>query len=118
MPLAKYFGVVGGVLLALLLVSNAFFASLPVAEKSEGERPVIRIHSDRKWPERIVFDTSIATIVPPATAQVQAAVPSELPPANAAGKGRPQDAFALLAPKDANQPPSTHLKKADPKPQP
>src|SRR5258705_13997024 len=31
---------------------------------SREAEPIIRIKSDRKWPERIVFDTSAPTIVP------------------------------------------------------
>jgi hypothetical protein len=31
--------------------------------------PAIRIHSDRKWPERVVFDTSIPVVVAAKTAK-------------------------------------------------
>jgi hypothetical protein len=41
-----------------------------------GHLPVIRIHSDRKWPERIVYDTTLPTIVPVPTAMVEDRVPS------------------------------------------
>jgi len=59
MPLARYFLWVGGVLLALLFVADARLPALPVAEATtDVPSPIIRIHSERKWPERIVFDTS------------------------------------------------------------
>ena len=65
MPLARYFLYVGGVLLTLVFILDACLTSkLPVIERSHANSPVIRIHSDRKWPERIVFDTTLPTIVP------------------------------------------------------
>ena len=64
MPLARYFYLVGGVLLALLFILDASFPKLPVAAKAKVYLPVIRIYSDRKLPERIIYDTSLPTIVP------------------------------------------------------
>jgi hypothetical protein len=59
MPLARYFLWVGGVLLALLFVADACLPTLPVAEaRTDVPPPIIRIHSERKWPDRIVFDTN------------------------------------------------------------
>ena len=59
MPLARYFLWVGGVLLALLFVADARLPALPVAEATtDVPSPIIRIHSERKWPDRIVFDTN------------------------------------------------------------
>ena len=48
MPLARYFLFVGGVLLALLFLSDAYLPKLPAAERADTDLPVIRIHSDRK----------------------------------------------------------------------
>lgn len=110
MPLTRYFVFVGGVLLALLLIANACLPALPVAEvsRSSVDRSVIRIHSDKKWPERVVFDTSRPTIAPvPAPAVVVAEAPS--PPKTAAVqpvktaavqpvKGRVREAYAQLRP--------------------
>ena len=62
MPLTRYFCFVGGILLALLLISDAYFPKLPVAHSANTVSYIIRIHSDRKWPERIVYDTSLPTI--------------------------------------------------------
>ena len=50
MPLARYFFFVGGVLLALLFISDAYLPKLPVADRAYTDLPVIRIHSNRKWP--------------------------------------------------------------------
>jgi hypothetical protein len=58
MPVARYFVWVGGVLLALLFIADACLPELPAGKAIDASRPVIRIHSERKWPERIVFDTS------------------------------------------------------------
>ena len=64
MPLARYFLYVGGVLFTLVFILDACLTKLAVSERSQVNSPVIRIHSDRKWPERIVFDTALPTIVP------------------------------------------------------
>src|ERR1700749_2707906 len=65
MPLLRYFLYVGGSLLALLLFANAEFstAPLPSVLTSDSELPAVRIHSEQKLPERVVFDTRV---VPPA----------------------------------------------------
>ena len=84
MPVARYFLFVGGVLLALLFGVDAFAPKEPlgtsVATATPVENPTLRIRSDRKWPERVVYDTSLPTIVPPKTeTTVAAAVPSPEP---------------------------------------
>jgi hypothetical protein len=74
MPLARYFLFVGGTLLALLFALNAY-VSAPVvvgATVADVIKPVVRIHSTQKLPERIVIDTSIPTIVPPPAAVAEA----------------------------------------------
>lgn len=101
MPLARYFFLVGGVLLALLFVADAVLPTLPVPDRTGPDRtdadlPVIRIHSDRKWPERVVFDTSLPTFVPVTAAKVEANIP-------ASTKARVRDAFALLQPSEPKQ---------------
>ncbi|MDP1881715.1 MAG: hypothetical protein Q8K88_02420, partial [Bradyrhizobium sp.] len=70
MPIARYFFYVGGVLLALLFAVDAYVPKEPVvgstaAAAAAAENPTLRIRSDRKWPERVVYDTSLPTIVPP-----------------------------------------------------
>ncbi len=111
MPLARYFLFVGGVLLALLFVVDAALPKLPVTDAGSTEaavdKSIIRIHSDRKWPERVVFDTSLPTIVPAQTAKAEAVVPAPPPPtlvADASAKARDREAFAQLVPPEPKKP--------------
>ena len=71
MPLARYFLLVGGALLVVLLVAGACLPSLPVVEQVETQRTKIRIHTEMKLPERVVFDTSRPAVTPmePVTAE-------------------------------------------------
>ena len=115
MPIARYFLFVGGVLLALLFISDAVLPQLPVADRANADLPVIRIHSDRKWPERVVFDTSIPNLAPVQTAKAD--VPAPVTAADVSGKARVREAFAQLQPSDAKQVESNNLKKPEPKPQ-
>ena len=79
MPLARYFLYVGGVLLTLVFILDACLTSqLPAIERSHADSPVIRIHSDRKWPERIVFDTALPVIPAPAIEEHLAASPASV----------------------------------------
>lgn len=116
MPLARYFLYVGGVLLALLLISNAVLPNLPVAETTEAGLPVIRIHSDRKWPERVVFDTNLP-ITPAPIAKVEAPPPAPAKVADVSAKARVPDSFAQLQPADV-KPETSGTKKPAPKLQP
>jgi hypothetical protein len=68
-PIARYFVIVGSALAVLLLIAGW---SLPEAPASFPDRPeiidrtTIRIRSERKWPEKVVLDTSQLTIpIPP-----------------------------------------------------
>ena len=87
MPLVRYFLFVGGVLLTLVFILDAWLTELPVMERSHANSPVIRIHSDRKWPERIVFDTTLPAIAPAQTAIVEDRVPSPATVTDVARKG-------------------------------
>jgi hypothetical protein len=95
MPLLRYFVFVGGALLALLFICDAVLpqAELPVTLTSGSDLPAIRIHSDRKWPERVVFDTTVPSIAPVVVAQA-APVPPAI--AEASAKARVREAFAQL----------------------
>jgi hypothetical protein len=110
MPLLRYFVFVGGALLALLFVSNAFVPKAPdeVRADSEFDKSTIRIQSERKWPARVVFDTNQPTIIPApaATASVQA--PAAV--ADISSKARMREAFAQLPP-----PAATRAQLSDPK---
>ena len=61
MPIRQYFLRVGSILLMALLVAD-WWLPAPVAhphsEIPPNERVNLRIRSDKKWPERIVFDTA------------------------------------------------------------
>jgi hypothetical protein len=113
MPLLRYFLFVGGSLLALLFVVNAAYPTVPLPGTltSAADLPPIRIHSDRKLPDRVVFDTSVspAPAAPVVVAQAkpqaapqqpQAPVQAQAPvsPAIAAmsAKARVREAFAQL----------------------
>jgi hypothetical protein len=60
---------VGSVLVALLLVAGWIWPSSEPAQdaaaQAAADAPVARIHSAQKWPDKIEFDTSRPTIVPP-----------------------------------------------------
>ena len=110
MPLMRYFLYVGGALLALLLIANACLPALPTAQKSQSaaDLSVIRIHSDQKWPERVVFDTSRPTVTPapvPAAAFAEAPAPPAPQKSAAAepAKSQVREAYAQLRP-NSNEP--------------
>ena len=97
MPLLRYFVFVGGVLLALLFVCNAVLPQVPLPSTlhSGSDMPAVRIKSERKWPERIVMDTSVPltsalTVAAAATAQPTAAAASE-------AKANLREAFAQMS---------------------
>ena len=72
-------------------------------ERSQANSPVVRIHSDRKWPERIVFDTTLPTIVPAQTAIVEDRAASPATVTDVSVKEREREAFALMQPSDAKR---------------
>ena len=130
MPLLRYFIFVGGSLLALLFVANAALPIEPLRQTltSGSDLPPIRIHSERKLPERVVFDTSatlpgqtqaapvvVAQAKPQpkvqvqaqtrVQAQTQAQAPLPSAAAEVSAKARVREAFAQLPQQDdASQP--------------
>ncbi len=117
MPLLRYFVYVGGALLALLFVVSAALPTPPAIGliASSSDLPAIRIHSDRKLPERVVIDTTQPTITPPATMTAEAAPrlsPSVL--AEMSAKARMRETFAQLVPSD-HKSTAPVVKKAPPK---
>ena len=122
MPVARYFLFVGGVLLALLFIVDAYAPNAPVVNATEisaaaetgFNKSIIRIHSDRKWPERVVFDTNMPTIVPPTApalvAKAETAGPAPAAVAEVSAQARGLQAFAQLKPSEPRKP--------EPKPQP
>jgi hypothetical protein len=103
MPLARYFLYIGGVLFTLVFILDACLSKLPVIERSYVNSPIIRIHSDRKWPERIVFDTTLPTIVPAQAAIAEGSSASPATVTDASAKEREREAFALMQPSDAKR---------------
>ena len=111
MPIARYFLFVGGVLLALLLAVDALFPQQAVVASrgaSSVDKTVVRIRSDQKPPERVVYDTSLPTIVPPPTMTAQAVAPAAVAPAaplaDATAQARVRETFAELVPAEAKKP--------------
>jgi hypothetical protein len=105
MPLTRYFLFVGGVLLALVFISGSMLPKLPMAASADLgiERSFLKINSDRKWPERIVYDTTLPTIVPAPTAIVEDRVPSPATVADVSVKEREREAFALMRQSDTGR---------------
>jgi hypothetical protein len=97
MLVAKYFVYVGNVLIALLFLANWLMpeTSAMFLDQERVDRAAIRIESARKWPEKIVIDTSQPTIVPPA-AEMQ---PGQLTPVEAPSMSTP------LASTESSKPP-------------
>src|SRR5947199_78189 len=75
MPLARYFLFVGGVLLALLFISDSYLLKAADAKRIDADLPAItiRINSNHKLPARVVYDTRLPTILPAAQTQVAVA---------------------------------------------
>ena len=105
MPVARYFLFVGGVLLALLFALDAF-APQQVAVASNStpsiDKTVVRIRSDQKLPERVVYDMSLPTIVPP-VAQTQIAAAPVAPLVDTNAQARVRDTFAQFVPAEAKK---------------
>jgi hypothetical protein len=102
MPLARYFFFVGAALLALLFVADASLPKLPVTDltNAAADLSIIRIQSNQKWPERVVFDTSLPAISP---AQTAAVVPVQAPTRVADVSAKVREAFAQVQPSDSAQ---------------
>ena len=110
MPLLQYFGWVGSFLLAALFATN-WCCSSPIARASLSDVPFdqkvhIRIHTDHKWPERVVLDTTGSTPAHDAKADgetdvagSETAIPAER---------QPFEAFAEMARKGLTLPSRLH----------
>ena len=105
MPVARYFLFVGAALLALLFAFDAFVPQqVAVASNAAPsiDKTVVRIRSDQKPPERVVYDTSLPTIVPPAVKTQIAAAPAA-PVADATAQARVRNTFAQFVPAEAKK---------------
>jgi hypothetical protein len=110
MPLLRYFGWVGSILLAALFATNwCFPAPISRAELSDvplDQKVHIRIQTDHKWPERVVLDNTRSTPARDATADGEpdvggsaTAIPAER---------QPFEAFAAMARKGFTLPSRLH----------
>src|SRR6476620_3899577 len=98
MPLFQYFGWVGSFLLMALLAVNWCFPApiAPLTDVPLDLKVHVRIHTDHKWPERVVLDTTLATLAHDTKADgetdvggSETAIPAER---------QPFEAFAEMAP--------------------
>ena len=105
MPVARYFLFVGGVLLALLFALDAFAPQQAAVASNAApsiDKTVVRIRSDQKPPERVVYDTSLPTIVPPVV-KTQIAAGPVAPVADASAQARVRNTFAQFVPAEAKR---------------
>ena len=104
MPVLRYFVFVGGALLALLFVADAYAPPQPVTAKADhvvaAENPTLRIRSDRKWPQAVVFDTTQPTIVPAPVLKAEANVQAPANVAEMSPKARVRETFAQFVTAD------------------
>jgi hypothetical protein len=98
MPLLKYFGWVGSFLVAALFAANwCFSVSIPRPRPSDdplNQRINIRIHTDHKWPEQVIFDTTRLMPTPDAKLEAESSSSREI---LARAERRTLDAFAEIA---------------------
>ena len=78
MPVLRYLLFTGSALLALFFLADWYWPTTTVAnddqlQETSIDRNILRIRSAQRWPQKIDFDTNIATMVPPqqAIADVQ-----------------------------------------------
>jgi hypothetical protein len=98
-PIARYFIFVGGTLAALLSIAGWCLPTPPAifADRLVIDRATIRIKSARKWPEKVVLDTSQPAITPPAVEEPLAVQSVWLPPDEPGHKSN-LEAMAQLKP--------------------
>jgi hypothetical protein len=119
MPVARYFLFVGAALLALLLGIDALVPQqVAVASNTASslDKTVLRIRSDQKLPERVVYDTRLPTIVPPTVQVAVIPVPPAAPEAPA--QARVRDTYAQFVPAETKTPEPRKRKIAKSRPNP
>jgi hypothetical protein len=103
MPLARYFLFAGALILALLFVVDEFLPKSAAAPKADVHRPIIRIHSDRKGPEPVIYDTS--TITPAGIENIEAGMPVPLTVVDFSSiEAKRREAYAELPPINVREP--------------
>jgi len=88
MPLARYFFSVGGVFLLVECCSRYCLFRMPICSNCRlptGQIPIcpVGIHSDRKWPERVVYNTNLPAIIPAHIANTDSLPAAQLQPSDA-----------------------------------
>ena len=99
-PIARYFIFVGSTIAALLFIAGWCLPTPPPmsADQQLGiDRAVIRIRSARKWPEKVVLDTSQPAIAAPAVEEPPAAPSVPLRPDETADQSN-HEAMAQFKP--------------------
>jgi len=105
MPVARYFLFVGAALLALLFALDAFVPQQAAVASNAApsiDKTVVRIRSDQKPPERVVYNTSLPTIVPPVVKTQIAAAPAATV-VDPTAQARVRDTFAQFVPAEARK---------------
>lgn len=117
MPVIRYFISVGFLLVALLFAADRYLpTAVAQADADNVDKTIIRIHSDRALPDKIVLDTQTPLTATPAEAASASATPS--PAADAAA----HDSFAQMveptvpSKQEAKQPPRKRVAEARPRP--
>ena len=98
MPVRQYFSWVGSILVAALFVADWCLPApfhAPHAEIPPNEGVNLRIRSDHKWPEKVVFDTTRSQFTPVAGASPEPDLAASQR-IDQAGRRPPLDAFAAL----------------------
>jgi hypothetical protein len=103
MPLARYFVFVGGGLMAVLIAFDLFSPKAAAdvgAQSAVVDKSTLRIKSDQRWPERVVFDTAQPAAAPQAAqpVQAQAALPGPAPAPEFTAGARVRETFAQFVP--------------------
>jgi hypothetical protein len=86
-PLLRYFLFVGSALLALLFLADWYWPAANSDDRTQEaslDKQILRIRSAQKWPQKVVIDTSIPTIVPPPALVANVPPPPPPPPSLAA----------------------------------
>ena len=94
MPLLRYFGSVGSFLLAMLFAANWYFPAriAPPSDVLLDQLITVRIHTDHKWPERLVFGAAVAIPAQEANADIGTRASGTRSPA----QRRTPDAFVRM----------------------
>jgi hypothetical protein len=106
MSLAGYFRNVGAALLALLWIADLYLPRPDVVRSAVVDQPTIRIHSDQKWPARVVFDTRTPVVSTASVASdrnIEATLAAAAPPASSA-LANAGGAYAMLPRTDSRGP--------------